>query len=261
MIDTPHTGPALSASPRFYLPADTDSLWATLSPGQRIPLPEAIAHHASRVLRLRAGAALTLFNGRGGEYQARFEPGEKGSGSFAQITQHQDQEREARLGVTLIQGLCAHDKTDWLLEKCVEAGVSQIIFVPTQRSVVRLEPEKAQKRLQRWRDLTIAACCQCGRNRLPQLNWAPKLSAALALSPAQSQRWVLDPQAHQGLRATSEQNVSLLIGPEGGLTQEELAQAVLAGFEPARLGARVLRTETAGLLAIGALLALHGEFS
>jgi 16S rRNA (uracil1498-N3)-methyltransferase len=204
---------------------------------------------------------MVLFTGQGGEFSATFVPGDRNSGAFARVTAHHPVEREAGLDITLIQGLCAHDRSDWLLEKCIEAGVNRVVFVPTQRSVIRLDEERSRKRLQRWQDMAIAACCQCGRNRIPVIDWAADLAGALKQPASGSLRWMLDPQASNGLvRGTLEQKpVCLLIGPEGGLTRPEQDLARDAGFLGARLGPRVLRTETAGLLAVGALLTLHGD--
>lgn len=239
--------------PRFYVPE-------ALAPGAAISLPEAVDHHARRVLRLRAGDDVILFDGKGHEFRARLEAEARNENrSHALVIEGGAVDREAKLSITLVQSLCALDRMDWLVEKCVELGAARLILAPAARSVVRLEGARLARRLQRWREIVIAACCQCGRNRLPALEAAQSLEAALRAAQGASSRLLLDPLAGNGLGKTAGDSVTCVVGPEGGFTRQELHLADSLGYRRARLGPRVLRTETAGLAAIGALLALHGE--
>ncbi len=235
-----------SAAPRFFVDA-------RLVVGARIELPAAIAHHAHCVLRLRAGDALTLFNGRGGEYAARLE-----TNARALIEGFDAVERESPLPLTLIQALIAGDKLDWAIEKAVELGAASIIVAPTGRSVIRLSGERLRRRLAHWREIVVAACCQCGRNHLPRLAFEASWQEALAAADAH-QRFVLAPGAAETLAAAASTPTALAVGPEGGLTSAELALAEELGYRAVCWGPRVLRTETAGLAALAALQTLHGD--
>ncbi len=212
------------------------------------------------MLRLRAGAPIALFNGRGGEYQAslHFEAG----ATLAQIVGFEALERESPLHLTLIQALVAADKLDWIVEKSVELGVGRILVASMQRSVVRLDAARAARRVQHWNAVARAACCQCGRNRIPSIEFFAGLDAVLAAVPADQPRLVLLPAAAAALLpAVTGNRAALLVGPEGGLSELEAAQSARAGFVAARLGPRVLRTETAALAAIAALQAHRGDLA
>ena len=249
----------LSAAPRFFVPELHSVCAGVVREPVRVSLPDDIAHHATRVLRLRPDDPVVLFDGAGGEFHGCLDTAARG-GAAVLISAFLPVEREARVGITLVQGLCAQEKTDWLLEKCVEAGVAELIFVATARSVVRLDAERAQRRLTRWRDLAVAACCQCGRNRVPAIRFESDLERALHRDD-DAVRWLLSPDADQGLPGTPPGAVVLAVGPEGGFTVDETELARSERYVPTRLGSRVLRTETAGLLGISAALALAGEFS
>lgn len=235
-----------------------------LAPGRVVDLPESVAHHASRVLRLRSGDALTLFNGDGGEYTARILDIERTRVS-AEILQWLDCERESTLAVTLVQALQAGEKMDSTIQKAVELGVRRIVPVVSRRSVLRLDGERALRRLQHWRGVIAAACEQCGRNRLPEIV-APEGLDRWFTRPAEARvvRLMLAPTAERGLvtlpGVSSGGAVELLIGAEGGLAAEERELAELTGFIPVRLGPRILRTETAGLAALAAIQLLWGDF-
>jgi 16S rRNA (uracil1498-N3)-methyltransferase len=240
--------------PRFLVPAP-------LRAGELLPLPEAVHHHARRVLRLSDGAPIVLFDGAGREFQATLVVDARNeSRSRAQILGGGALDREAVVPITLVQALSAQEKIEWLLEKCVELGAARLIFVPAERSVARLDGERRERRAARWRELVAAACAQCGRNRLPPVELAPDLASALRSAQEAQRRWILDPAAAQGLQAGTETSIALAVGPEGGFSAQELALAASLGWEAARMGPRVLRTETAGLAAISALLAQHGEW-
>lgn len=241
------------STPRFYLPL-------SLAPGMAVLLPEDVDHHARRVLRLRPGDDLIVFDGQGHEFRARLESDAKDENrSQARIMDGGAVDREAKLAITLVQSLCAQERLDWLVEKCIELGAARLILAPAARSVVRLEGERLERRLKRWREIAVAACCQCGRNRLPPLETAPSLEAALRMARDAATRLLLDPLAAQGLGRIEADSVACVVGPEGGFTAQELSLADSLGYRRARLAPRVLRTETAGMAAIGALLALHGE--
>jgi 16S rRNA (uracil1498-N3)-methyltransferase len=236
--------------PRFYVDA-------TLTAGTSLPLPADAAHHARRVLRLGGGDSIVLFNGRGGEYVAKLAS--PGGVATAAIERFDPVERESPLALTLLQALVAAEKLDWLVEKAVELGVARIVIAPTRRSVVRLDAERARKRLTHWRGIVRAACCQCGRNRLPEVDYCNTFEAQLAATPANARRLALLPGVGAPLRAASGAT-ALLIGPEGGLTDEEVALALGAGFVSVRIGPRILRTETAGIAALAAMQTLGGDF-
>ncbi|MGE5339045.1 MAG: 16S rRNA (uracil(1498)-N(3))-methyltransferase [Gemmatimonadota bacterium] len=235
-----------SAAPRFYLDGD-------LAVDARVSLPAAVAHHAQRVLRLRDGDAIVLFNGRGGEYAARIGPGTQAS-----IERYVPVERESPLRIELIQALIANDKLDWVVEKAVELGADSILVAPATRSVVRLDRDRLARRLEHWRETVVAACCQCGRNRLPKVSFAATWDAALSATNA-VQRFLLAPNAGTPLASATAAATAIAVGPEGGFTTAELELARQRGFVAASWGPRVLRTETAGLAALVALQTLHGD--
>ncbi len=245
-------------APRFYLDQ-------ALAVSTRVELPAPVAHHAQTVLRLRLGDAIVLFNGRGGEFAARLA-GAPPAGTRklqADVIGFDPIEREPRLRITLIQALAASDKIDWIIEKAVEIGVARVIVTAALRSAVRLDPVRTPRRLQRWRELAIAACCQCGRNQLVPIEATASLDQALRAAGDAQHKWVLDPASLHALAPAHAQSpdVALAIGPEGGFDATELELAEQAGFVRIALGPRILRTETAGLVAAAAWLALNGEFS
>ena len=224
-----------------------------------VALPESAAIHIRRVLRLRAGAELTLFDGRGGEFAARLLDGH--AQLRAELGEHRAVEREAPLPVMLLQSLARGERMDWIVQKATELGVTAIAPVASRFSVVQLSDSAAEQRLAHWRAVAISACEQCGRNRLPLIN--PPLALQEWLTTVDSaSRWVLAPSVQGGPTAAqpAPPSVALLIGPEGGLSVAEIAQAEAAGFKPWQLGPRVLRTETAPVAALAALQLLYGDF-
>ena len=247
-------------SPRLYCPTSLHSY-------ELIDLPAAVAHHAARVLRLREGDPVTLFNGEGGESEARLT--RIGSRSVsAMVGEHHAVERESPLQVTLLQGLAGAERMDYVIQKAVELGVAAIAPLTMARSVTRLDAARASKRAEHWRAVIVASCEQCGRNRLPLLHPLRDFDAALGspddpgATTGAALSLVLSPGEGSSLTAFDRPSgaIRLLIGPEGGLAPEELAAAHRAGFRTVRLGPRVLRTETAGVAALAAMNALWGDW-
>jgi len=240
--------------PRFHVPAG-------LAPGATIDLPREAAHHALRVLRLGDGDAVTLFDGQGGEWHARLL--RAGSAMRAVLESFDATDRQPPLGVTLVQGLTAADKMDWIVQKCTELGVAAIQPVAVRRSVVKLSGERMERRVHHWQQVAVAACEQCGLNRVPAVAPLLDLPQYLGLAAAQNgTRFVLLPGAELALRAMEKPAgpVTLLIGPEGGFDEGELRAALTTGFQPLSMGPRVVRTETAGVAALAAMMALWGDF-
>ena len=167
-----------------------------LAPGTEVELPDAVAHHAVRVLRLRDGATVTLFNGRGGEYDGRLHIA--GRRTWVDVERHIAIERESPLAITLVQAWVAADKLDWLVEKAVELGVAGLILVPTTRSVVQLDDARRERRVRRLREIAISACCQCGRNIVPQVAAANTLREGLeAAADSDPHRAAACPRCHR----------------------------------------------------------------
>lgn len=227
-------------------------------------LPQEAARHVLRVLRLRAGDPLTLFDGRGGEYAARLAHAGRGTATV-EIGEHLEIERESPLSITLLQALARGEKMDWIVQKATELGVAHIVPVTVDRSVVRVaDEERADRKLAHWQAVAASACEQCGRNRLPRIAAPTGLMAALALAGNSSVGLLLSPGAPDSLAAAARDGglaapVALLVGPEGGLEAHEIASARHHGFREVHLGPRVLRTETAALAAISVLQALAGD--
>ena len=236
--------------PRFYLDAP-------LRAGSVATLPEDSAHHAVHVLRLREGDEVTLFNGRGGEFAARIASMQRLKISI-DVLQHRAVERESPLRVTLIQGVSSGERMDSTLRKAVELGVSEVQPVLSTRSVARPKGERAEGRRSHWQKVVVAACEQCGRNRIPEVQ--PLISVA-DYRPGQGTKILLSPSSQALLSKLSfdESQFILAAGPEAGFTEDEEARLVEAGFVPASLGPRVLRTETAAVAALAALNALRGD--
>ena len=235
---------------------------APLAPDTQIELPSHVSHHALRVLRLSDGDSVALFNGQGGEFAAHLAI--DGKRVFAQIRASEAVERESPLSVTLVQAWIAAEKLDWVVEKSVELGVHSIVLAPAQRSVVRVtDNNRLAKRVERLRELIVAACAQCGRNRIPRIAATSTLADALQAGLSEgSVGLLLEPNADAPLSAAglSHRRGALVVGPEGGFDEDELALARQFGYRAYRLGPRVLRTETAGLAALAALQTIAGDF-
>jgi 16S rRNA (uracil1498-N3)-methyltransferase len=233
--------------PRFHCPEP-------LQPGLELALPPGPARHV-QVLRLQPGDPLTLFDGRGGEYAARVAHMGR-SEVRVLVESHDPVEREAAPRVRLAIGMPANERMDWLVEKAAELGVAAIQPLLAERSVLRLSGERAQKKQAHWQGVAIAACEQCGRNRVPPVHEVQSLAGWLARVP---------PGLVLSLRGNSlplaalplAEEITLLAGPEGGLSPAEEDAALQAGWQPVQLGPRVLRSETAPLAAL-AFLTLRG---
>jgi len=232
---------------------------AALAAGTELDLPDDAARHVAQVLRMRAGEALTLFDGKGGEYAAVIvDAGRRDV--RVRIDQHHAADRESRLDVTLAQCVSKGDRMDYTIQKAVELGVSRIVPLLSERSVVKLDAERWDKKLEHWRGVAVSACEQSGRTRVPEVVAVQKLDAWLA-APAEGRlRMVLAPTESVSLRSLdAAASIALLIGPEGGLSDGEIAAARRAGCIGIGLGPRVLRTETAGVATLAALQLLWGD--
>jgi len=231
-----------------------------LEPERDLLLPDAAAYHVARVLRLRAGAPIVAFDGSGKDFhceilaieaeRVRIRVGSAAAGL-----------PESPLCITLVQAVSRGERMDWTLQKATELGVRTIAPVLSARSVVRLDERQAAKKRRHWQAIVAGACEQCGRSIPPQIRAPQELAAYLAAAPRAGQRLVLGPGGPASLAglASVGARVELLIGPEGGLDDAELERAAQAGFAPVRLGPRVLRTETAGIVALAVLQALWGD--
>jgi 16S rRNA (uracil1498-N3)-methyltransferase len=233
----------------------------TPNQGETIALPEQAAAHVTRVLRLRVGDALTVFDGRGGEYAAKLASIAKREVTV-QLGVHSMIERESPLAITLIQGLARGEKMDYIIQKATELGVARIIPVSTIRSVVQLDDDRSDRKWQHWRAVAAAACEQCGRNRLPEILEPCRLEQLWGSDALPRLRLLLSPHANVGIAGSlipRPTELAIVIGPEGGLDIEEEKRAHAAGFRSVTLGPRVLRTETAGLAVLAAVQSLAGD--
>lgn len=236
----------------------------TLTTGAQAALPEDAAHHARDVLRLAVGDEVTLLNGLGGEYRATLaQVGKKQV--IAAVLEFCRRESEPPYPVTVAQSLATGDKMDWVIEKAVELGAAAIVPLAAARSVLKLDAARAARRVAHWQAIVRAACEQCGRNRIPELSPVTPLQdwlqaqreiqgLKLLLSPVHAQKFSALEQPPAGTAIT------LLIGPEAGLSDAEEAAATGAGFVPVLLGPRVMRTETAALAALAAIHARWGDY-
>lgn len=234
---------------------------APLGPGLLVELPEQVAAHLVRVLRLREGDACVLFNGDGHDYAARVRSVGK-RGLQVEVESAARIDHESPLSITLLQGIARGEKMDLILQKATELGVARIVPMHTERSEVKLEGARAEKRLAHWRGVVASACEQSGRARLPEVMPPMPLAQAARECDGSDLRLHLSPLAEGGIDALavpSDARVCIAIGPEGGFSQRDLQALEDAGFSGLRLGPRVLRTETAGLAAIAALQMRFGD--
>jgi 16S rRNA (uracil1498-N3)-methyltransferase len=234
---------------------------APLAVGRQVTLPEQAATHLTRVLRMRAGAALTLFNGQGGEYAAELVAIERGAVRAA-ILQQRLIERESALQLTLLQGISRGERMDLIVQKATELGIAALVPVAAEHGVVKLDPIQGIRRVEHWQSIAIGACEQSGRNRIPPIGAVVTLAKALEALPADGARLLLDPEGEMTLAEIPiSGTATVLIGPEGGWSESERRLCARAGISACRLGPRVLRTETAPLAVLAALQALHGDLA
>lgn len=229
-----------------------------LSASNQLDLDEAQSHYVSKVLRMQAGRELVLFNGTGGEYAATIvNTGKKtvtvDVGEFISV------DRESPLQLELAIGVSRGERMDWVLQKATELGATKISPLFTERTEVKLNGERLQKKLHHWQQIIISACEQCQRNIVPVLNEPIMIDTWLASAEAEL-KCVLHHRDNKGLPTDAAiKSVALLIGPEGGLSETEISQAIEHGFAPLTLGPRVLRTETAPVAAISLVQYLWGD--
>jgi 16S rRNA (uracil1498-N3)-methyltransferase len=241
-------------NPRLYV-------GSPLATAETVILPSDIAHYVSNVLRLGEGDYVVLFNGEGGEYNATILAASRKQVQV-KILDFNAREAESEFAIHLVQGVSKGERMDWVVQKAVELGVARITPVFTEHGVVHLDGERLQKKAEHWRGIARSACEQSRRNRVPQLDEPVPLKVWLSKSAHDSElRLVLDPAAETTLRQLppTQTGAILLIGPEGGLSHAEVAQAESAGYMAVRVGSRILRTETAAIAVISALQTLYGD--
>lgn len=239
--------------PRIYFPRP-------LSSDEHFTLEGDQHRHVSRVLRLKAGAEITLFDGLGGEYSATVEEVKRGQ-STVRTGRYHEVERESPVSVRLVQGVGRGERTDYAIQKAAELGVTSIVPLLTRRGVVRLDAERAARRLDHWRGIIVHACQQCGRNRIPELFPVVALNEWLLEYECGGLDLMMQPDSGNSISAFDYDGglVTLLVGPEGGLDAKELEAAYAAGFLGVTLGPRTLRTETAAVVGVTAIQAKWGD--
>ena len=240
--------------PRIYTPQ-------SLAPQQSLLLEPRASKHLLTVLRLKAGAALVLFDGSGREFEARLDGMENHQALISTGAGHAVRS-ESPLHITLVQGISRGERMDYTLQKAVELGVTEIIPVLTERSVVRLDEKQAIRKREHWQQLVIAACEQSGRVRVPAVLAPQSLATLLSESLPLGLMLLLDPEAEAvlgNLPSPLQNQILLLVGPEGGLSTAETTAAQRTGFISVKLGPRVLRTETAALVALSLLQSRWGD--
>lgn len=238
---------------RVYVPGP-------LHPGRRCTIRDAAANHIARVLRLRPGDPLGMFDGLGAEYAGRIEAVRRHEVVVA-LGERRDGQSDSPLQLTLAQGVSRGERMDWVVQKAVELGVTRIVPVLTGRSVVRLDAVQARSKQRHWHGIAVAACEQSGRSRLPEIATPLTLEAFFVALPAAGLRVLASPHANTRLGAlpSAASEVLVLVGPEGGFAEEEERVALARGFQAVRLGPRVLRTETAAVAALAVLQQRFGD--
>ena len=240
--------------PRFYVDF-------ALSPDSVVELPDDVVHHLN-VLRVKNTEEIVLFNGNGKAYPALPEVLEKRRASV-RILREEVTDNESPLNITLVQAVSAAERMDFTLQKSVELGVAEIRPVISERCVVRLSGERAEKRVARWQEIVVSACEQSGRNIVPKVLPLTTYAQALQQLPQETTKLLMSLNRAQKLSDVQPQSgkVVFMVGPEGGWTEKEEQQAFDVGFQSVTLGKRVLRTETASLAAIAAMQTLWGDFA
>lgn len=240
--------------PRFHLPEN-------LSVGQTVALPDNIVRHLN-VLRVRPNENITLFDGKGKAHAARLTVLEKRRAE-AEILHEDTTDNESPLNITLIQSISSGERMDFTLQKSVELGITAIQPVISERCIVRLDGERAAKRLARWQEIVISACEQSGRNTVPPVLPIIGYREALDKMPSESTKLIMSINRARKLGDIRQPSgaIVFMVGPEGGWTEQEEQQAFEAGFQAVTLGKRILRTETAPLAALAAMQTLWGDFA
>ena len=230
-----------------------------LGPGAQFALDADAAQHVAKSLRLKAGDALVVFDGRGGEYEAAIQRIDRDRVDV-KVGGFHEAGRESALQLGLVQGLPEADKMDWIIQKATELGAAWIQPVTCERSVVRLSGDRAARREAHWRRVAVAAAEQCGRTRIPEVRPTLGFPSWLA-APAETPRWMLDPGASPiASQPSAPSPLELVVGPEGGFSERE-RELLAERCVEVSLGPRVLRTETAPIVALAAIHALWGDFS
>ena len=240
---------------RLYVPEP-------VQPAHELQLDDERAHYVARVLRLRVGDRLVLFDGGGGEFPAALVEVSK-RGIVVRVGERHERNVESPLPIALIQGISRGERMDFVVQKATELGVYRITPLATEFSVVRLDGDRSGKRRAHWSRIAASACEQCGRNVVPTIDTPQSFSGWLESGTSSGvARILLHPGAKETLADLEliHDRIELLIGPEGGLSDSEVLQAEAAGFNACSLGPRVLRTETAALAAIAVLQARWGDF-
>ncbi len=237
------------ADPRFYTPQ------VPFVVGGKALLTEQARHHAGRVLRMKAGDRAVLFDGKGLEAAGpiHFE----GKDAWIDVQSVSCPPVESPVAITLVQALVSPEKMDWIIEKAVETGVSRIVIVPARRSMTKLAGDRLQKRLEHWLSVAVSACAQSGRTRVPEISF---MHFEQALDLKADARIVLAPAASTPPKAANLSSCLLAVGPEGGFDDEEIQAALDKGWQCALIGPRVLRTETAGIVAVALVNAASGDY-
>ncbi len=232
--------------PRAYLPAP-------MQPGQIIELDQRVTHHLLNVLRLKSGNPIVLFNGESGEYSAKLIIDKKIA--RAEITEYKTNNRESPIAIHLLQGLSRNDRMDLAIQKSVELGVRRITPLITERSAA-LPVNRYAKKMQHWQGIIISACEQSGRSIIPQINEPVAFHTWLGTLTDNHYSYILNPEAKKPLQNnTKNDTINIIIGPEGGFSEQEIATAINQGCRTRHLGPRILRTETAAIAAI--TISLH----
>lgn len=228
-----------------------------LAPGSELRPGARARRHLVKVLRLRDGAPLKVFDGHGKEHEASLLS--RGEATILRVGEALPTVAEPRLRICLVQGISRGERMDIVVQKATELGVSEIRPVTTKRSVVRLDERRARSRLEHWRAVAISACEQCGRATLPSIHPPADYEAALRDLPTEHTRLMLEASTPAGPPSPPERALTLLVGPEGGLSEEEKQAARASGFQSLSLGPRVLRTETAALAGLAVAQFLWGD--
>lgn len=230
----------------------------SIDTGKTITLDKNASHHLVRVMRNKVGAELILFNGDGFEYEATLLDVNIKNCSVS-VNKRINTHRESTVRIVLLQGISRSDKMDSCLQKCTELGVNVIIPVTCEHTTTKLKNERAEKKIKHWRQVIISACEQSGRCIIPELKPVSSYKQAIQSTEAEC-KLVLNPGSSKGLKDIAPQDdICLLVGPEGGLTEDEIMLAHDSGFASSQLGPRILRTETAGPACIAAIQTLWGD--